>query len=119
MLLDKYCFDNDFKSSKNLKHLIYKKASHEALVNVNITEELKKSENIAINRARHILNNKLRGGYESSCLLLVACDEAKESVDHTGNRLIIEMDTEYKRFTAFRRELKALTQKSHLLITVK
>lgn len=88
-------------------------------MNVNVTEELKKSENIAINRVRHILKNKLRGGYESSCLFLVAYAEAKESVDHTGNRLINEIDTEYKRFTAFRRELKALTQKSRLLITVK
>lgn len=119
MLLNKYCFNNDFDASKNLKQLIYSKASHEAIVNVNITEELKKSENTAINRVRHILKNKLRGGYESSCLLLVACAEAKESVDHTGNRLIIDTDTEYKRFTAFRRELKALTQKSSLLITVK
>ncbi len=119
MLLDKYCFNNDFEASKNLKHLIYSKASHEAIVNVNMTEELKRSENIAINRVRHILKNKLRGGYESSCLLLVACAEAKESVDHTGNRLINEIDTEYKRFIAFRKELKALTQKSRLLITVK
>ncbi len=119
MLLDKYCFNNDFEASKNLKHLIYSKASHEAIVNVNITEELKRSEDIAISRVRHILKNKLRGGYESSCLLLVACAEAKESVDHTGNRLINEIDTEYKRFIAFRKELKALTQKSHLLITVK
>ena len=119
MLLDKYCFNNDFETSKNLKHLIYSKTSHEAIVNVNITEELKRSENIAINRVRHILKNKLRGGYESSCLLLVACAEAKESVDHTGNRLINEIDTEYKRFIAFRKELKALTQKSLLLITVK
>jgi len=118
-LIDKYCFDNDFEASKNLKHLISSKASHEAIVNVNITEELKRSEDIAINRVRHILKNKLRGGYESSCLLLVACAEAKESVDHTGNRLIKEIDTEYKRFTAFRKELKALTQKSRLLITVK
>ncbi len=119
MLLDKYCFNNDFEASKNLKHLIYRKASHEAIVNVNVTEELKRSENIAVNRVRHILKNKLRGGYESSCLLLVACAEAKESVDHTGNRLINEIDAEYKRFTAFRRELKALTQKSRLLITVR
>ncbi len=119
MLLDKYCFDNDFEASKNLKQLIYNKASQNAIVNVNITEELKRSENIAVNRVRHILKNKLRGGYESSCLLLVACAEAKESVDHTGNRIIREIDTEYKRFTAFRRELKALTQKSRLLITVK
>ena len=117
MLLNKYCFDNDFDASKNLKQLIYSKAGNEAIVNVNITEELKKSENIAINRVRHILENKLRGGYESSCLFLVACAEAKETVDHTGNRLINEVDTEYKRFTAFRKELKALTQKSSLLTT--
>lgn len=119
MLLDKYCFDNDFEASKNLKQLIYSKASYNAIVNVNITEELTRSENIAINRVCHILENKLRGGYESSCLLLVAYAEAKESVDHTGNRLIYEIDTEYKRFTAFRKELKALTQKSRLLMTVR
>jgi len=119
MLLDKYCFNNDYEACKNLKHLIYNQASHEAAVNVNTKEELKEAENITINRVRHILKNKLRGGYESSCLLLVACAEAKESVDHTGNRLIKDVDTEFKRFSAFRKELKALTQKSRLLITIK
>jgi len=119
MLLNKYCLDNDYRASKNLKHLIFNKASNEAMVNVNITEELRKAEYITLSRIRHILTNKLRGGYESSCLLLVACAEAKESVDLTGDRLIGEVNIEFRRFTAFRRELKVLTQKSRLLITVK
>jgi hypothetical protein len=64
---------------------------------------------------RHILKNKLRGGYESTCLLLTACAKAKQIYNQSGNRLITEINTEFKQFTAFRRKLKALAQRSRYL----
>ena len=119
MLMDKYCFDNNYIASKNLKQLIYKKAGDKPYSKIDIMQELAKAEKIATDRVRHILKNKLRGGYESSCLLLTACAEAKEIINRSGNRLISDIDNEFKRFNAFRRELKALTKKSSVLITVK
>ena len=117
MLMDKYCFDNNRLASNNLRNLIYEKA-REANHKVDNHQELLKAVNIAISRVRHILENKLRGGYESACLLLTASAEAKQLINNSGNNLIKEIDTEFKRFTAFRRELKALTKKSKVLLTV-
>ncbi len=117
-LINHYCFDNTNNNYENLKQLIHLKAK--SLSNNSQTNEvLGIAEKIAVKRVQHILENKLRGGYETSCLLLVACAEAKEISDKTGNRLIGEIDTEFKRFSAFRRELKILTQKSGHLRTVK
>jgi hypothetical protein len=61
---------------------------------------------------------KLRSGYESSCLLLTACAEAKQISDRSGNILIANIDKEFKRYTAFRRELKTLTKESRVLSAV-
>jgi hypothetical protein len=80
--------------------------------------ELARFEKLAVERVRHILNNKFRGGYESSCLLLTACAEARQIVDRSGNNLVANIDKEFKRYTAFRRELKALTKESRVLATV-
>ena len=80
--------------------------------------ELIRCEKLAIERVRHILQNKLRGGYESSCLLLTACAEAKQISDRSGNILIANIDKEFKRYTAFRRELKTLTKESRVLAAV-
>ena len=62
--------------------------------------------------------NSRRGGYESSCLLLTACAEAKQISDRSGNILIANIDKEFKRYTAFRRELKTLTKESRVLAAV-
>ena len=80
--------------------------------------ELIRCEKLAIERVRHILQNKLRGGYESSCLLLTACAEAKQISDRSGNILIANINKEFKRYTAFRRELKILTKESRVLAAI-
>ncbi len=43
------------------------------------------------------------------------CMETKQIVAGDGNRLIQQVDTEFKRFSAFRKPLKALTLRSHAL----
>lgn len=117
-LTNHYCFDNTSEKYDNLKQLIYSKAKDLSL-NSQINEAFETAEKITLKRVQHILGNKLRGGYETSCLLLVAFAETKEIQNKTGNQLISLVDSEYKRFSAFRRELKALTQKSSQLITVR
>ena len=52
------------------------------------------------------------------CILLAACAEAKQLLTKDGNELIHQIDTEYKRFRAFRGSLKDLTAKSEFLATV-
>lgn len=116
-LVNKYCFDEDLEGSSNLRRLIYEKAIKEPSRELNVTE-LARFEKLAVERVRHILNNKLRGGYESSCLLLTACAEARQIVDRSGNNLVANIDKEFKRYSAFRRELKALTKESRVLATV-
>ncbi len=66
-----------------------------------------------------ILTNKLRDGYDSACLLLVACAEVKQLIAKDGNVLISRIDNEYKRFSAFRKTLKALTSESRLFVSIK
>jgi hypothetical protein len=116
-LANKYCFDTDLKASSKLRRLIYEKASKETAGD-HLMTELKRCEKLAIDRVRHILQHKLRGGYESSCLLLTACAEAKQISDRSGNILIANIDKEFKRYAAFRRELKTLTKESRVLAAV-
>jgi hypothetical protein len=117
-LMNHYCFNDVYHNSDHLKKYINKKLISLELSESKIRNSYTKSKLIAVKRVKHILDNKLRGGYESACLLLVSCAEAKQILDGEGNRLIMDIDTRYKRFTAFRRELKALTAESHLLSTV-
>lgn len=116
-LLNHYCFDSEAYKYENLKQLIQAK-SKSLSGNRQTDRAFEIAEKIAINRVRHILKNKLRGGYETSCLLLVASAEVKEITNKSGNRLIEEIDSEYKRYSAFRKELKALTRESNHLRTV-
>ena len=116
-LINHYCFDKAAYKYENLKQLI-KAKSKSLIIDSRTNEAFEKAEKIAVGRVRQILDKKLRGGYETSCLLLVACAEAKQINHKTGNRLIDEIDTEYKRFAAFRRELKVLTGHSRHLSTV-
>ena len=118
MLANKYCFNSDWRASINLRRLVYEKALKESTRELDKMTELIQCEELAIKRVQHILQNKLRGGYESSCLLLTACAEAKQIIDRTGNILINNIDNEFKRYTAFRRELKVLTKQSRVLATV-
>ncbi|MBD3156379.1 hypothetical protein GF369_00980 [Candidatus Peregrinibacteria bacterium] len=116
-LTNYYCFDTNNDKYENIKHLIYQKAK-ELSLNKLISTAIETAEKITVKRVQHILEEKIRGGYETSCLLLVACAEAKEIHDKSGNQLINRIDTKYKRFSAFRRELKVLTKKSMQLMTV-
>jgi len=116
-LINHYCFAKTANKYENLNQLI-KSKSKSLIIDSRTHEAFEKAEKIAVGRVRQILDKKLRGGYETSCLLLVACAEAKQISYKTGNRLIDEIDTEYKRFTAFRRELKVLTGQSRHLSTV-
>jgi hypothetical protein len=114
-----YCFNLEGEKYKNLKYLIVSRSMQGKQPDGKMIEAFDLAEKIAISRVKHILKNKLRGGYESSCLLLTACAEVKQIYAQSGNRLIMEIDTEFKRFTAFRRELKALTKRSRYLNTVR
>ncbi|MFQ5753761.1 MAG: hypothetical protein ACE5HI_17370, partial [bacterium] len=117
-LLDYYCLDNTSDTYQLLKNLISDRSRNYSLTEQFIYKALKKIESLAVNRVAHILGNKLRGGYDSACLLLVACAEVKQLVTKEGNDLIRRIDTEYKRFSAFRKPLKKLTSESKYLMSI-
>lgn len=119
-LVTHYCLSTttDENIRKLLGKLIIEKAQNITLSEMECKRMLQAIEALAVNRVSHILENKLRGGYDSACLLLVACAEAKQIIAQNGNSLIFEVDSKYKRFTAFRRTLKSLTKQSRLLNSV-
>ena len=117
-LLDLYCFETDSAEYYTLKRLLENRTKQLSMDQYLDLDAINKIESLAVNRVSHILNNQKRGGYESSCLLLVACAEVKQLVSKNGNALISRIDTEYKRFRAFRKPLKMLTLKSKYLTSV-
>lgn len=119
-LVTHYCLSTttDENIRKLLGKLIIEKAQNITLSEMECKRMLQAIEALAVNRVSHILENKLRGGYDSACLLLVACAEAKQIIAQNGNSLIFEVDSKYKRFTTFRRTLKSLTKQSRLLNSV-
>lgn len=118
-LVDYYCLEVNSDEYNTLKKMIANRVTTLSLDQKFIEKALNKIESLAIHRVSHILTNKLRGGYDSACLLLVACAEVKQLITKDGNDLIKQIDTEYKRFSAFRKPLKSLTSKSHLLVSIK
>jgi hypothetical protein len=118
-LLDYYCFDTQSDEYSLLKQLVIDRSKNISLPQPSIQKCLGTIELLSVNRVSHILGDKLRGGYDSACLLLVACAEAKQLISRDGNALISNIDTEYKRYSAFRRVLKSLSAQSRLLISVK
>lgn len=120
-LLDHYCLDITSDEYLKLKKLISDRSANYSLPQEFIHRALKTIESLAVNRVSHILRNKLRGGYDSACLLLVACAEIKQIIPLSGkdgNDLVRMIDTEYKRFSAFRKPLKDLTSQSKILVSV-
>lgn len=118
-LIDHYCMDVQSDEYGILKKMIADRSRALALDEAFIQNALKKIESLAIKRVSHILTNKLRGGYDSACLLLVAYAEVKQMKTKEGNDLIRRIDSQYKRFSAFRKPLKSLTSKSGLLVSIK
>ncbi len=118
-LVDHYCVDSQSDEYNILKQMIADQSSRLSLDQPFIKNALKKIESLAFNRISHILTNKLRGGYDSACLLFVAYAEIKQLITNDGNNLVRRIDNEYKRFSAFRRTLKSLTFESALLASVK
>jgi len=119
VLIDYYCIDVQSDEYNILKKIIADRATNLSLDPKFIENALDKIESLAVNRVSHILTNKLRGGYDSACLLLVAYAEVKQLMTKEGNDLIRRIDNEYKRFSAFRKPLKSLTSKSGLLVSIK
>lgn len=119
LLVDHYCCNKANEERVILKRLISNKANSLKDPKTYLIKPLQVIENLAINRVSHILSNKLRGGYESACLLLSACAEAKQILTKDGNELIQHSDNQFKRFTAFRKYLKDLTSMSKYLMPVK
>lgn len=117
LLLDHYCFDLNSPEYITLKNLVSKKAISLSDPHT-LAKSLQEIEKLAINRVAFILGNKKRGGYDSACLLLVACAEGKQILTGDGNNLILQIDMEYKIFSAFRKPLKSLTARSKLLVSV-
>lgn len=118
-LIDHYCMDVQSDEYGILKKMIADRSSALVLDEAFIQKALNKVESLAVNRVSHILTNKLRGGYDSACLLLVAYAEVKQMKTKEGNDLIRRIDSQYKRFSAFRKPLKSLTSKSSLLVSIK
>jgi hypothetical protein len=116
-LIEHYCLDETREEHIILKKLISNKANSLPNPQNYLLKLLKKVEKLSVKRVSHILENKLRGGYESACLLLVACAEAKQILVRDGDRFIHQIDTQYKRFSAFRKSLKDLTSMSKYLIS--
>lgn len=118
-LLNHYCLNITSGEYQILKKLISDRSGNYPFTQQLIHKTLEKIESLAANRVSRILGGKLRGGYDSACLLLVACAEVKHLVTKDGNNLIKRIDTEYKRFSAFRKPLKNLTSESRHLISIK
>ena len=116
--MDHYCCDELSDGRATLKDLISKKAKSLPDPKTYLLKTLNTIEALATKRVVHVLGNKLRGGYESACLLLVACAEAKEIFGDHGNKLVQNIDAQFKRFSAFRRPLKDLTAKSKYLLSI-
>lgn len=117
-LVEQYCLDFNSAEYHTAKKLIAGKANS---IHAQLDEKLNYLATLkllAVNRVSHILENKLRGGYESACLLLVACAEVSQIFEHRGDELIQKVDTEYRRFRAFRSALKNYTTRSRLLHSV-
>ena len=119
ILVDHYCIDVQSDEYNTLKKMIADRSSNLSLDPKFIEKALDKIESLAINRVSHILTNKLRGGYDSACLLFVAYAEVKQLMTKDGNDLVRRIDSEYKRFSAFRKPLKSLTSESRLLVSIK
>jgi len=117
-LLNHYCLDKSSEAFFTLKNMISNKAKIDSLPQKKCLNTLERIENLAVNRVTYILENKRRGGYDSACLLLVACAETRQLVTNDGDKLIREIDEEFKRFRAFRSTLKSLTAQSKLLRAV-
>jgi len=118
-LVDHYCLNKTSDEYHTLKKLISNTTISNPLPPNYILSSLKDIETLVINRVSHILKNKLRGGYDSACLLLVACAEAKQIVSKNGNDLIGKINKQYKRFSAFRSPLKNFTSQSKHLIAIR
>ena len=118
-LVDHYCIDVQSDECNSLKKMIADRSTNLSLDQTFIEKALDKIESVAVNRVSHILTNKLRGGYDSACLLLVACAEVKQLITKEGNDLVRQIDNDYKRFSAFRKPLKSLTSESRLLVSIK
>ena len=118
-LIDHYCLNITSDYYQTLKKLIVDAAISFSLNKEKINSIVSTIQSLAVKRVSHILNNKLRGGYESACLLLVACAEAKQMINKSGNELIININTQFKRYSAFRKPLKELTTRSKILNSVK
>ncbi len=118
-LIDHYCLDVQSDEYGILKKMITDRSRALVLGEAFIQKALNKAESLAVKRVSHILTNKLRGGYDSACLLLVAYAEVKQLMTKEGNDLIRRIDSQYKRFSAFRKPLKSLTSKSGLLVSIK
>ncbi len=119
LLVDHYCCDKANEERGILKKLISDKANSLKDPGNYLIKPLQAIEKLAVNRVSHILSNKLRGGYESGCLLLAACAEAKQILTKDGNGLIQYSDNQFKRFSAFRKYLKDFTSMSKYLTPVK
>ena len=119
ILVDHYCVDVQSNEYNTLKKMLADRSHSLSLDQAFIQKALDKIESLAVNRVSHILTNKLRGGYDSACLLLVACAEVRQLVTKDGNDLVRRIDSEYKRFSAFRKPLKSLTSESRLLVSIK
>jgi len=116
-LVSHYCLDERSDERIILMKLISDKASlySHSDDTLKILEQIEK---LAVNRVAHILKNKLRGGYESACLLLVACAETNQILTGGGNKLLRRIDDQYKRFSAFRGYLKEMTSMSKHLMSI-
>ncbi len=119
LLLDYYCLDKSSEEYSILKNMVNNTAEESSdKENEVLLKKLKEMEKISISRVSYILDNKYRKGYERGCLLLTACAEALQIISSDGDVLISKIDTEFKRYSAFRSYLKKYTAKSSLLKSV-
>jgi hypothetical protein len=117
-LMDTYCYKIDSDGYVIIRELVTAKANSMPELKDQSGEPMKKIEKIAVQRLTKILEWKKRGGYESACMMLVACAEAKEVMHGNGNALIHKIDEQFKRFSSFRRYLKEFTRVSTQLQNV-
>ncbi|MBN2603791.1 MAG: hypothetical protein JXA91_06655 [Candidatus Thermoplasmatota archaeon] len=118
-LLDHYCYDDQSDEYDTLRKLVENRAKEVSLDKNDINEILDRIELLTVTRVSHILSNKLRGGYKSSCLLLVAYAEVKQILIEEGDDLVRKIDQKYKKFSAFRKYLKDFTYRSEVLSAVR
>ena len=111
-------FSVDDKMGTSFYEEIISGLKQKKLAEAERNEYLKWAEKIGKNRIEHIVSNKHRGAYERAAQVLGSLAEAYSAMSQKNKAVNIlhkYYNEKYNKFSAFRREVKAVVKKSYLL----